>query len=370
MRIMFVNSLRGIGGGERWLFEVNEGLAARGHDTAFAVRAGSELARRLRDEGAPTLELQMSGDGDVRSIVGLSRWVRKFGADLVSVNVQRAVRIGAPAARAAGVGAVVERRGLLFPLRPTAFNRFIYGRLVSRVIANCDAIRRDLLETGLLTDDRVTVVPNGIDASRVRRGGGAAVRDELGIGRDAPVVAVIGRLGPDKGHRVAIKAFAELSRERSGARMLVVGAGHLAGDLERFADQVSPGGGVVFLGHRDDVPAVLDAADVVLVTSFREGMPHVVLEAMAAGTPVVATAVAGIPEMIEDGVGGILVPAGSHTAAAEAVGRVLDDRALAGRLAAAAARRVEEDFGLGMMVDRVERCFADEVEAAGGRAVR
>ena len=369
MRILFVNSLRTIGGGERWLLEVDEGLCARGHRTAFAVRQGGELGRLLREKGSTVLELPMRGDGDVPSIVGLSRWIREIGIDLVSVNVQRAVRIGAPAARAAGVRAVVERRGLLFPLKPSALNRFIYGRLVSRVIANCDAIRRDLLETGLVPDERVTVIPNGIDAGRVRAGGGAAVRRELGLDGGAQIVAVIGRLGPDKGHRIAIKAFADVLRARPEARLLIAGAGHLGEELERFTAELLPDGAAYFLGHRDDVGAILDAADAVLVTSFREGMPHVVLEAMAAGTPVVATAVAGIPEMIEDGRDGILIPAGSHTAASAAVERALADPPAAADRAASARRRVETDFGLELMVDRVERCFAAEIETAGRGSV-
>jgi len=367
MRILFVNSLRSMGGGERWLMEVNSGLAARGHETAFAVRQGGELAGLLRAEGQRLLELPMRGDGDAPSIVTLSRWIRDIGSELVSVNVQRAVRIGAPAARAAGIRAVVERRGLLFPLKPSALNRFIYGRLVSRVIANCDAIRDDLLGTGLVTEDRVSVIPNGIDVGRIRSGGGPALRVELGIAADAPVVTVVGRLGPDKGHRVAIKAFAELLRARPEARLLIAGSGHLEEALTKFAADHAPAGAVIFLGHREDVDAVLNAADVVLVTSFREGMPHVVLEAMAAGTPIVATRVAGIPEMIEDGKEGVLIPVGLHTAAAAAVESVLADTTRAAGLAAAARARVEAEFGLEMMVDSVERCFEREIET-GGRA--
>ena len=222
------------------------------------------------------------------------------------------------------------------------------------------------MATGLVTDDRVTVIPNGIDADRVSSGGGAGLREELGLDAAAPVVAIVGRLGPDKGHRIAIKAFAELLRDRPGARLLIAGAGHLEASLREFAAEAVPGGEAMFLGHRDDVGAVLDAADVVLVTSFREGMPHVVLEAMAAGTPIVATAVAGIPEMIEDGVEGVLIPAGSHTSAARAVGGVLGDPARGREFALAARRRVVEDFGLDTMVDRVERCFEREIETGGG----
>jgi glycosyltransferase involved in cell wall biosynthesis len=365
MRVLFVNSLRTVGGGERWLLEVSSALAGRGHQVAFAVREGGELSRLLGSTGMSALEVPMRGDGDVTSILRLSRWAREFRAELVSVNVQRAVRIGAPAARAAGVRAVVERRGLLFPLKPSAYNRFVYRRLVGRVIANCEAIARDLASTGLLTRDRVTVIPNGIDAARARTGGGPEARAELGIDCGAPVVAVVGRLVPDKGHAVALRAFAQVAEGLPSARLLVVGSGHLEDRLRALATELALGGSVLFLGHRDDVPRLLDAADVVLVTSYREGMPHVVLEAMAAGTPIVASGVAGIPEMIEDGSDGLLVPPGSHTAAAAAVERVLGDPALSAALAGSAGERVEREFALATMVDRVERCFELEMERGG-----
>jgi glycosyltransferase involved in cell wall biosynthesis len=366
MRVLFVNSLRAIGGGERWLLEVSSGLSDRGHETAFAVRKGSELARALRADGSRLLELPMSGDGDVASVVRLSRWMRTTGSEVVSVNVQRAVRMGAPAARLAGVRPVVERRGLLFPLKTTALNRFVYSRLVSRVIANCESIADDVASTGLVPRDRITVIPNGIDASRVGTGGGDALRAELGIDEGVPVVAVIGRLSRDKGHHVAIEAFASVLDAVPEARLLIVGGGHLEDELTRSIEGALPRGSAILLGHRDDVPAVLDAADVVLVTSFREGMPHVVLEAMAAGTPVVATAVAGIPEMLGSGEDGILVPAGSPGAAAEAVVSVLTDATLAAGLSTSARIRVESEFGLETMIDSVERCFEDEIERFAG----
>ena len=368
MRILFINSLRKVGGGERWLLEVSEALALRGHETAFAVREGGDLGRMVRSDGRRVLELPMRGDGDVQSMVRLARWTREFGAELVSVNVQRAVRIGAPAARAAGVRAVVERRGLLFPLRPTALNRFVYGRLVSRVIANCGAISDDLVGSGLLPRDRVTVIPNGIDVARIRNGDGSNLRADQGFETDAPLVAVVGRLVPDKGHAIAIKAFAEVLKIRPDARLLVVGSGQLEEKLKSLAGELLPEGSHRFLGQRSDIGDILAGVDVVLVTSFREGMPHVVLEAMAAGRAIVATTVAGIPEMLRDGTDGLLVPPGSHTAAAAAVGRVLSEPALAESLARSAAERVESEFSLDAMVDRVERCFELEVEAAAGLA--
>jgi glycosyltransferase involved in cell wall biosynthesis len=146
-----------------------------------------------------------------------------------------------------------------------------------------------------------------------------------------------------------------------------VGGGKLRGDLELAAAETAPAGSVQFLGERDDVAAILDAADVLLVTSLREGMPHVVLEAMLAGTPVVATSVAGIPEMIEDGRHGLLVPSGEPEAASRAAARILSDPALAGRLAEESERRVRQQFSLSTMLERVERCFERELSLARSR---
>jgi hypothetical protein len=136
MKVAFVNSMRSLGGGERWITEVSDGLSERGHDVAIAARGGSRLAEWASDRGHSLLELPMRGDLDVVSILRLAAWLRTGGRNLVSVSVARAVRIGAVAARLAGVRAVVERRGLLFPLKRSAANRFIYARCVTRVIAN------------------------------------------------------------------------------------------------------------------------------------------------------------------------------------------------------------------------------------------
>ena len=367
MRVAFVNSMRSMGGGERWLLETAGGLRDRGHDVAVAARAESVLAGRAADAGHRLLRIPMRGDLDVGSILSLARWLKRVRADVVSVNIERAVRIGCAAARLAGAPAIVERRGLDFRVRPTALNRFVYGKCLSRVIANCGAIRDGLVAAELVPAERVTVIPNGIDPARVPKGGGALVRKEFGIGPAAPLVAIVGRLVPDKGHRDAIEAFAVALRELPEAKLLIVGSGKLRSELEKAAASSAPGGSIVFAGERSDVPAVLDAADALLVASHREGAPHVVLEAMVAGAPIVATSVAGIPEMIEDGRSGLLVAAGAPRQAAAALVRVLVDGELSRRLALEAGRRVRERFSLAGMITAVERCFEDEILAAAGR---
>ena len=150
MRVLFVNSMRSLGGGEQWLLEVAGGLTGRGHDVSVAARPGSALAARASEDGHRVLGLPMRGDLDVDSILRLSRWIRRNEPDILSVNVQRAVRIGCAAALFSRRPVVVERRGLSLPVRATALNRAVYGRCVKHVIANCHAIRDGLVANGVI----------------------------------------------------------------------------------------------------------------------------------------------------------------------------------------------------------------------------
>lgn len=366
MRILIVNSMRAFGGGERWVLEAASGLAARGHEVALAVRRGSELGARAGRMGLPCRGFPMRGDVDPQSILELAGWMRGFRPDVVNVNIKRGVRLGCAAARLAGVGGIVERRGLILPIEPSLLDRAVYGRCVTHLIANCEAIRRSVVSAGLVPPGRTSVIPNGIDPERVPPGGGGAIRAEFAIDPGAPLVVIIGRLTPDKRHGDAIAAFAAVVSDRPAAKLLVVGSGELVGELRDRAARLAPGGAVLFAGQRDDVPPFLDAADVLLVSSVREGMPHTVLEAMVAGLPIAATAVAGIPEMIRDGREGLLVRAEAPAEMARALATLLDDRKLAGRLAAAASERVRAEFGLDAMIDRTESCFA-QAGFDGGR---
>jgi glycosyltransferase involved in cell wall biosynthesis len=363
--VLLVNSMRAFGGGERWALEAAEGLAARGHEVALAVRRGSELGARAGRMGLSCRSFAMRGDLDPGSIVSLARWARAIRPDVLSVNIQRAVRLGCAAARLAGVRAVVERRGLLLPVKPSVLDRVVYGRCVTHLVANCEAIRETVVAAGLVRFERTSVIPNGIDPARVPPGGGREIRAEFDVKPSAPLIAIVGRLAPDKRHQDAIRAFAEVAAARPEARLIVVGSGRLEAELRVLAAGLTPRGSVIFAGERGDVPAILDAADVLAVTSVREGAPHVVLEAMVAGIPIAATRVAGIPEMIRDGREGLLVRPESPSEMSVALSRLLDDPKLAAELAAAASERVRAEFGLDAMIDRIEDCFAQA--AAGGR---
>jgi glycosyltransferase involved in cell wall biosynthesis len=189
---------------------------------------------------------------------------------------------------------------------------------------------------------RIRVVYNGVGAATVDAKG---LREELSIPADAPLVAEVGRLCDVKGQHELIAAVARLP----GARVVLVGAdleqgGAYERTLRDRADELGVADRVVFAGYRDDAARVVAAADVFALPSWTEGLPLVVLEAMALGRPVVATTVGGTPELVSDGETGLLVPPRDIEALTAALKRVLDDGALRRRLGEAGRRRVRERF--------------------------
>jgi glycosyltransferase involved in cell wall biosynthesis len=180
-------------------------------------------------------------------------------------------------------------------------------------------------------------------------------------------VLSIGRFVAEKGHRHLLEAAARIERTKPGAHWVLVGAGELEASLKHQARGLGLESRVHFTGWRDDIPEVLAVSDVFVLPSESEGFGRVVVEAMAMARPVVATAVGGVPEIVQDGQTGILVPPSDPAALADAVRSLLDDPARASRLGAAGRARAESRFTLTAHVDGVERVYA---EVLGGHAAR
>jgi glycosyltransferase involved in cell wall biosynthesis len=212
----------------------------------------------------------------------------------------------------------------------------------------------------------VRLVYNGVDLHRYdHQEPCCTLREEYGIEAGAPIIGVIARLEPEKGHRTLLDAWPLVLRRVPGARLLVVGEGSLLTELAWQARELGIERRVVFTGRRDDIPAVTAALDVAVLPSYREAQGMVILEAMALSRPVVATNVGGIPEMIEDGVSGLLVPPHDPDALAAAIVQLLVDHPYADTIGRKGHDVAHERFSIEFMVRAIEDIY-DE----GARAVR
>jgi glycosyltransferase involved in cell wall biosynthesis len=213
-------------------------------------------------------------------------------------------------------------------------------------------------ETGF-SITRIRTIRNGVDLSRFTGVDRTGAREVLGLGGRGLVVVTIGRLVPVKDHMTLLEALAQLHRRGTAVTAVIAGDGPLKDQLRQQAAALGLGDAVRFLGHRTDVETVLAAADVFVLSSESEGLSNTILEAMAAGLPVVATSVGGADEIIQDGVTGRLVPSGSPVKMAEALASMLGDPAVRRSMGSAGRARAEAEFSLEGMVQRYQVLYCE-----------
>ena len=269
-------------------------------------------------------------------------------------------KYGLLAAVLARIPAVVATAHTRLPIRePLRGQPKVVAHLVDRYLAVSDAVAGQLRNDFGIDASQVEVVRNGIDGRRFIVERSAALRTALTNGRRGPVVLTVARLDDGKGHRDLLRAATLVP----DALFALAGDGPLRTSLESDARMLGVSHRVLFLGERQDVPALLACADLFVLPSLSEGLPLSVLEAMAAGVPVVATAIAGIDEMITNGCTGLLVPPGDPAALAEAIHSVCRRPEHARSMARAARERVLNEFTRDDMVTHVTRIYGEVLAA-------
>ncbi len=235
-------------------------------------------------------------------------------------------------------------------------DRNLIGRLADAFIAVSGEGRRQMLELERIPEDKVVLMPNGVPEREP--GDGARIRAESGIGADAMVIGSVGHLRAEKAYEVLIEAVSLLGERHPGVQALIAGEGPERGMLEEQRRRLGLDGSVHLLGARDDVPDVLAALDVAVCCSDFEGGPLSVMEYMAAGLPVVASDVGGLPELVRAGETGLLVPPRDPRALADALAGLLDDRAERRRLGDAGRELQRSVYGIDAWVGRLEALYS------------
>ena len=256
-----------------------------------------------------------------------------------------------------------------------ALSDLIVGSCIDLCIAVAQANARHLMTQKQRPPGKIVVIYNAADLQRFHpdRARPSDLRRRLGFPEEVPILVAVARLEPQKGHRVLLDALVAVRREFPLVRLVCVGDGSLRSELERRASELGLQEAVRFVGYRSDVPNWLALADVSVLSSVFEGLPLVAIESLAAGRPVVATAVDGTPEVIIDDVTGLTVPSGDAERLAEAISRLLRDPVLRGRLGSAGRRLVLEKFDKGRQLSETQEVYLRTWEArrrghAGGSA--
>lgn len=302
-------------------------------------------AAALNYHPLPELVRELAPATDLRALWRLVALFRKLRPDLVHARSAKARFLGPLAARLAGVPVVVQT------VHGWSFNNAVDKR--KPIFVGLEKLAGTLCDTTVLVsekdrdegralkllsaDDEVPIIRSGVDLSNMVPLGGEArarFRAELGVSADQPVLTLAQRLSEPKTPLVFVEACKSVLATRPQARAWIAGDGLLREATERAVDAAGLRAQVQFLGLRKDMAAVISASDVVVHSSLREGLPRVVLESLAMGTPLVATDVGGVSDVVKDGENGLLVPSSDAPALARALGRTLDDPAAAAARAA------------------------------------
>lgn len=358
-QILHVINTAEVGGGAEHILHLVPGLARHGFASSVAVGRDGPMADRLRQIG---VSVAVMGPLGITRTLSLAGRFRKMQPALIHLHGSRSGVIGSLAARATRVRPIIYtahafafRRRLPATLRWMAARaEALTCRLADQVICLNQADLSEAAKWGIPTR-HFTVIPNGVPIPR--RGGTDRRKELFGFDSNAPVVGMIARLVPQKDPLTFVQMAQHVAKVVPAARFLLVGDGPLRRQVEAAVETMALRDRVITTGFRNDVPELLRAMDVVVLTSLWEGLPFVLLEAMAAEKPVVATRVGGPLEVVVDGETGSLVPAQDPVRLAAAVTHLLQNPSQRHRMGEKGRERVEREFSVDRMINATVQTY-------------
>lgn len=357
MRILFINSIgrNKFGGGEKWMARAAAGLTRRGHDVVLASKRNSRLLHYAESLGVRTEVFEIRGDLSPLTTLTIASWLKKHRTDLLICNLNKDVRVAGLAARMAKTPVVLARHGMLLCSRKWK-HKVTLQNLTDGIITNSRTIREAYSAYGWFPKEFVKVIYNGLDIPE-----GIQRFDFAARFPGKKIIYSAGRLSEQKGFEYLIDAAAILKKERNDLLFAISGEGKLEAELRERIKANGLEENVALLGFSDDIYPMLKGCDLFVLASLFEGMPNVVMEAMAMQKPVVATDVNGARELMgagqhsTDNPSGLIIPPRDPGAIADAIRTLIDNPDAMAAFGRAGYDRVKSDFTTEAMVDNLER---------------
>ncbi|MBN2848769.1 MAG: glycosyltransferase family 4 protein [Coriobacteriia bacterium] len=361
------------GGGEKHVADLMRLLPVRGLEVGLAAPAGGDLQALAEHLGVPIFRTDIAEGLTLAGRTQLRSAIDAFGPDIVHAHGSRAAfyaRLATPHAARRVVytlhGIHVDKAGNSLRRQAFLIAERVLKRRTAHFVAVSAANARKGENLGILDARRTTTVYNGVPMLDAPPASGV-FRSELSIADGVPLALSVGRLTEPKDQPTLLRAWSLVRDRLPDAVLALVGAGELEGELRALAAELGLGDSVRFVAPRPDLAPAYTDADLFVLSSRWEGLPYVILEAMSFGMPVVSTRVDGIPEAVDDGVSGLLVPPSAPKALASAIVGVLDDPDTRAGMGEAGRRIVAERFGLERMADELASVYR-EVAGRGAEA--
>lgn len=354
LRILHSEAATGWGGQEQYIHRMMLAMRGRGHYLEAVCQPHGKLAERLRQEGFTVHTLPMDGPVNyLQGVLQIRKILRNGRFDILNTHSRRDTMLAGVAARLAGTPLIVRTRHLA--KRPGSL--LSYTGVPHRVTTASEFVRQMLIARGV-AEDHVAVVYPAVELPPLT--GQSTLRSELKLAPNDIVVGCVAVMRAQKGHKALIDAITPLIKERPNLHLVLVGGGSpIFEEIQAYVREQGLSRRVHLLGMRDDVPNLLEGFDVFALATRQEAAGAVFVEAGAMGVPVIGTRVDGVPEMMKDGVNGILVPLDDSAALTQAIRSLVEDPALRERMGRAGLDfcRHSGYFGLQAMVKRVETAY-------------
>lgn len=356
--ILFINSITIYGGGEVWMITAMKEFLKRNYNVTLITRNDAALIPHAESEGIEVIPLNISGDINPFTIIRLYGIFKRRNINVVIANTGKDLRLSGFAALFKKSIKIIARQGIDYPLKNNLRYRIAYNYFADKIVANSGATKSTMLKNApWLNPDSIKVIYNGIDPIDYKKEKTKTLRKEFNLPSDMILVGFVGRLSVQKGVIYALEAFKSVSDKHSGVRMLICGEGELRADIEKFISVNDLKDKVILTGFRKDIPNIMRTIDILLTPSLWEGFGIVLIEAMASGKPCVATNTSSIPEIIEDGFTGFLVPPQDSESLSEALMKVVSDPGLLRKMGEAGINVVNQKFTIDKMIKEYESLF-------------
>ncbi len=331
-------------------------LVRRGHQVAVACPPDSELAKRAAERGITIEPLPMRGEFDLRAGYKLARLIKRKGYQVAHCHSAHAHSVGIIASKVTRIPALIVSRRVDFPVGEKGWLNSYKYEAPDKFIAVSTGVKEVLIKGGI-AEEKVVVVHSGIDLRRFENIDPLEeLYKEFQLKGEEKVVGIVAALAPHKDYPNFLRAARIVVDRLPQVRFLIVGEGKEAGRLRRLTAELGLGDSVIFTGFREDIPRLLSLFDVFVISSYLEGLCTSILDAMAAGVPVVATETGGIPDLVKDEENGILVPPRDPKRLAEGVLRLLNDSGLAQGMVKAGHSTVRR-FSAEQMAKKTEEVY-------------
>jgi glycosyltransferase involved in cell wall biosynthesis len=359
--LQMVDSLS-IGGAEALVYDLSRKLVSSGFRVSVCYLDPGPWADKLTELGIRVVQLPWRRRVDLELVARMISEIRKDPPQIVHTHLFKSDFHGRLAARIASVPVVVSTLHTCSGWARNPALGMAYGlstNLADRIIAVAEEVREYSLHYFRVPSSRIVTIPNGVDVERYadKPDAGRSLRMEFGIAQDAPLIGIVARLEPPKDHATFLRAAALIKKAVPIARFLVVGDGELCYSLQDLAAELELGQSVIFTGRRSDIPEILSALDIMVLSSIYEGLPMALLEGMAAARPFVSTMVGGVTGVIVDELTGLLVPPSDPEAIASACLRLMANPDLRHRMGQAGLARVKEKYSLDKMFSEIRELY-------------